>query len=164
MGCLEEGCCAGCEYWEDRMRIRCTAASAGVLVSCAWWIFIDAVSVVKHNNDPVTVEAVAYLPAIGATIAFVMINAMDWGALNADDMSYHGGERTAYCNRAILAFALLLGFGSIVGAIMLLKDWAQGDVGGIEPDSVYPGVAVLLSTMLIFIATFVMRLGTAFAS
>ena len=75
--CLEEGCCAGCEYWEDRTRIRCTAGAAGVLISAAWWVFIDAVSLAKYQDDPVTVEAVAYLPAIGATIAFIMINAMD---------------------------------------------------------------------------------------
>jgi len=140
--------------------VRVFSYTSGIMMGLAWWIFIDACNVTRHYHpDALQVKAQLYLPGIGSTISFFIIAFMDWGALNADEYSYHGGKMVRYQARALLIFAILLSITCIS-----LAGWALSDVyidkngiKGVIPESDYGGVAVLLQCILIFVASFVMR-------
>jgi hypothetical protein len=160
MQCLED-----VEFGEGRSRTRTFSMIAGVLFAVAWWLFIDAAAVTSATlKDPETslgIKPVMYLPGIGTSLAFVTINCMDWSALNADEFSHYGGSRTRLQARGLLTISILLGLGSIIGAIVLFANVYANKEGwkGQIPDSVYPGAAVFVQSTLIFIAGFVMRFG-----
>lgn len=59
-------------------------------------------------------------------------------------------------HRAFVLFCVILSVGALVGSILVLTHSYAGNAFG-EP--VWPGVAVLLQNVLIFLATLVMRGG-----
>lgn len=161
------------EYWEAKQKARLLSIVSGLLFSIGWWVFIDAVQyhnkVTAATEDP-SIESDEqpiifgfWMPGICTTLSFFMINSMDFGALNADEMTYHGGAGTALKARAFLIFSLLVALGCLTGATYVLVD-TYADGNAVTKDKVvtssYPGVAIFLQTFLIFISTWVMRLGT----
>jgi hypothetical protein len=152
-----------CELGEldPRVRERIFSAFGGAIFALAYWIFIDAILSIQHYKDTLQPFAALYLPGIGCTVMFGIVNLMDWSALGADDLSHFDSERTKLGARAILVFAILLGLSSLVGALVLLSDvYAQKKgINDKKPDSIYPGAAVLLQTMLLFMSSFITRLG-----
>ena len=68
-----------------------------------------------------------YMPGICMTLMFFMVTGMDWGALGADEMTYHGGTGTALKAKGFLLFAVLIATDTVnVIAAFLLDhfDWS----------------------------------------
>mmetsp|Transcript_17563 Transcript_17563/g.28425 ORF Transcript_17563/g.28425 Transcript_17563/m.28425 type:complete len:168 (-) Transcript_17563:926-1429(-) len=154
--------CEDLEYLDERYRLRVFTWSAGCVFSLAWWLFIDAVSQTAHINtseDDLTVKPQLYLLGFGSTIAFFIISFMDFGALQADEYSYHGGRMVKYQSRALLIFAILLSLTCIIISIYVLSDVyiQKKGIKGKIPKDTWPGVAIFLQNTLIFIASFLMR-------
>ena len=66
--------------------------------------------------------------------------------------------------RSFVVFALLIALGSLAGAVYILADQYVGKATEMQNQeqpspSLYPGVAILLQCLLIFVATWVMRFG-----
>lgn len=122
-----------------------------------WWIFIDAVAYAKFRDFQIPIDFVKTLPGIGTTLAFFGINSMDWGAVTADALTYHG-DNVACKARTFVVFCLVLSMSSVVGSIVIL---ANVYVDNEFEESVYPGTAIFAQAVLIFIATFFMKLLTA---
>lgn len=92
---------------------------------------------------------------------FVIIQLMDWEALYADDLTHHDSFQARMGARALLTFAICLGLGSLFGSIVIFADvYAQGKgINGIKPESTFPGAAIFLQSMLLFMGSFITRLG-----
>ena len=105
-----------------------------------------------------------YMPGICMTLMFFMITGMDWGALGADEMTYHGGTGTALKAKGFLLFAVLIGLGCLTGAVYVLVDtYTDGhptDPALYVVTSAAPGIALFMQNILIFVAAWVMRMGT----
>mmetsp|Transcript_16961 Transcript_16961/g.33108 ORF Transcript_16961/g.33108 Transcript_16961/m.33108 type:complete len:164 (-) Transcript_16961:162-653(-) len=156
MGCRED-----LEYMDDRQRLRIFSWGSGILFSLGWWIFIDAVAQNGYEHDPLNVKAQLYLLGVGTTLSFIILSFMDWSALSADEYSHHGGIMVRYQTRALLGFALALGAFCIITSIWVLHNVYvnQKGIGGVIPDSTYPGIAIMFQCILIFSSAFVLKLG-----
>ena len=114
----------------------------------AWWLYIDGTA---STDDSFTKDAAAYtwLPGVGMSLAFLMLNMLPWESLNADDAAYHGGN-VALKARCWLVFAMLVAMGSLSGAIKIfVSDYANRD--GCDGNCKYAGVALFVQCILIFI-------------
>ncbi|GLE08989.1 hypothetical protein PINS_up020464 [Pythium insidiosum] len=65
---------------------------AGILFGVGWWILIDGAASAAHNNSQIPFNFIKYLPGIGSSLAFFLINSIDWEMLSADSMTYHDGD------------------------------------------------------------------------
>jgi hypothetical protein len=113
--------------------------------------------VASADDNGFTSDAAAYswLPGVGMSIAFILLNVMDWGMLNADPMMYNG-TNVALKARGQLIFTMVIAMGSLSAAVyMSIHDYFQN-----KDNSLYAGVALLVQNLLIFAASFVMRVGT----
>ena len=99
---------------------------------------IDAAVFVDRKDEKLKLEPVLWLPGVGATIMFFIVVLMDWGALYADELTHFHARETRLAARGVLLFAVLLGLGSVLGAIFILADVYAGHKGlnGNIPDSV----------------------------
>lgn len=71
-------------------------------------------------RDSVTeTQGYAWIPLLGATIVFLMINGMKWSELREDGMN---DPRTAAKARIFLIAALFIACGSIAGSGFLMAD------------------------------------------
>ena len=157
------------EGWEENDRVRVLSSVAGLLFGLGWWCFIDAASVARSEGYAISVSGEQYLPGIACTLGFFMINCIDWGTLSADDFSYHNAGSAKCKARAFVVLAVLLELSGIVGAIVIIVETyspqlkadaesACNDKG--ETCSLWPGIAVLIQAVVIFVSTFIMRMGT----
>lgn len=145
------GCCSE----DSDTRARVGSYIAGFMFALGWWFFIDAVAYTSHRNLTETIDFVKWLPGIGTSLALFGINSMDWGAVSADSMSYHG-DNVACKARTFVVFCLLVSISSLVGSIVILaKDYVDNN------EALWPGVAIFLQATFIFFATFLMKLLTA---
>lgn len=149
------------ENLDNRSRIRLFCTLGGAIFSLAWWIMIDAAVFVDVTYDQLRLKPVLWLPGVGTTIMFLIVVLMDWDALYADELTHFRARETRLGARAVLTFAILLGLGSLLGAIIILAHVYAGRNGldGAIPESVYPGVAIFVQTFLLFVGGFVTRLG-----
>eukprot|EP00743_Colponemidia_sp_Colp-15_P007752 GILK01008394.1.p1 GENE.GILK01008394.1~~GILK01008394.1.p1 ORF type:complete len:180 (-),score=11.48 GILK01008394.1:165-641(-) len=144
-------------YKNDRLLTIATAA-AGVLFAVGWLLFIDGAAYATYTDDKVSVNFVCSLPAIGITLVFFMINLMDWGQLSADHMTYHG-ENVALKARAFLVFTSLAALSCLFGALyVFVTRWVHPHEGDPSPDSLWPGIAIVLQAFFVLISGLVYRL------
>ncbi|DAZ92481.1 TPA: hypothetical protein N0F65_012711 [Lagenidium giganteum] len=129
---------------------------SGLLFGVGWWIFIDGAAYAAHHNSQIPFNFIKYLPGILTTLAFVMLNSLDWGMLSADSMTYHGGSDVACRARTFVLFCVLMAVGAFVGSILVLTHSYVGNAFG---ESTWPGVAILLQNFLLFLSTIIMRIG-----
>ena len=140
---------------------NCLSTLAGIFFGTGWWFFVDGVAYsrfqAEQGEDVVLVDAKQYLPGFGVTIALVMVCGMDWGAINADDFSY-SGSNVATKARCFLGLGVVIAMASIVGAIVIIveeyDDKCPDDAG---VSCLWPGIAILLQTIFISLATFFLR-------
>ena len=154
--CCENGCCE----CSPRAKTSYFSLAAGIVFGIAWFLLIDAIAYSSHINGQSgkkqEFKFIFILPAVGTTLAFFCINTIDWGALNADEFMYSSPRVKVYARIAV-CFGVMLGVGSIVGSIFILaNDFGKGDYF-----SQYPGIAIMLNAIFIFLSTWVMRFGTA---
>jgi uncharacterized membrane protein len=128
---------------------------AGVVFGAGWWAFFDGIGYgVAFANDDASraAQGYAWLPLFGATIAFVMINAMMWSELRDNERA----PTVAAKARIFLLVALFVMMASIAGAAFIMVDKFLARNGTYQ----WAGISVLVGTLLVSLATFVMRFGT----
>jgi len=119
------------------------AYAAGFSFAIGWWLWIDANVYSHHTNDPVQVSGVHYIPGIISTIGLIMVNLVSWSDLNGVNFLSDNVSAKA---RIWLLFAFVVSFaGLVVGVWMAVVHWFQGN-----PNSQYPGVALIVQNLLIF--------------
>ncbi|GLD98212.1 hypothetical protein PINS_up006909 [Pythium insidiosum] len=129
---------------------------AGILFAVGWWILIDGAASAAHNNSQIPFNFIKYLPGIGSSLAFFLINSIDWEMLSADSMTYHDGDGVACKARTFVLLCVLMSIGALIGSIFVLT---HTYVDNAFQETTWPGVAVLLQNVLIFLSTLVMRAG-----
>eukprot|EP00744_Colponema_vietnamica_P010154 GILI01014382.1.p1 GENE.GILI01014382.1~~GILI01014382.1.p1 ORF type:complete len:159 (+),score=38.78 GILI01014382.1:61-537(+) len=131
---------------------------AGLLFGFSWFLFIDAHALASINHDPVSVTFVSYLPGIAMTIFLIAVNLMDWGSLSATEFTYIG-DNVALKAKTYLFVSFLVAFSALFGAVFtLITKYANPASGQPVPHSVYPGVALLVQTVGIFVSALLFRL------
>ena len=85
-----------------------TSTASGILFGLAWWILIDAIVATKNEPVQFSIPVVFgfYVPGIGVTLTFLMINGIDWSGLTGDEMS-HSGTNGAFGGLEVQVKALL---------------------------------------------------------
>jgi len=94
-------CGDSCNDWarENNLLPKMMALVGGLLCGIGWFLFVDgtAKGIQLEREGGIgadgTTHKVAYyswLPAFFATAAFIMLNTIPWGRLNADETEYHG--------------------------------------------------------------------------
>mmetsp|Transcript_28183 Transcript_28183/g.78904 ORF Transcript_28183/g.78904 Transcript_28183/m.78904 type:complete len:166 (-) Transcript_28183:121-618(-) len=146
-------------------KARKASIAAGVIFGIAWWVYIDGAA---YGNcykrdaagdcvaDSVASKAAGYhwLPGLGVTIAFIMINGMKWEELSGDSL---GGDDSAIASKARcwLIAAMLIGLGCIAAALFIMVEvFVRGD-----SLTEWTGISVFVQCLLIFLSAWVMRFG-----
>ena len=104
------------------------------------------------QNDAQTnaTQGYAWLPPFAATIMFFCINAMLWSELFENETVHDNS--TVKKARLFLFFALVVGFAGVIGAAFLTASFTR-----LTNAYQWAGVSVLVSTLLISFAAFLMR-------
>ncbi|KAJ0392784.1 hypothetical protein P43SY_010591 [Pythium insidiosum] len=129
---------------------------AGLLFGIGWWIFVDGAASAAHNDSQIPFNFIKYLPGIGSSLAFFLLNSLDWEMMSADSMTYHDGDGVACKARTFVLLCVAMSIGALIGSIFVLT---HTYVDNPFDESTWPGVAVLLQNVLIFLSTVVMRAG-----
>ena len=145
---------------EKRAKSRLWSIISGLVFGSAWWFFIDGAAVHKSSTEgfPFTF----FLPMVGQFVAFFLVNAIDWDALDPDSGLY--ANPNAPCiNRSILIFGLILQLGCLTGAVWILvgvyADRQDPFAEKLIDNSVVDGILILLANLLVFFSTWMMRWG-----
>jgi len=136
----------------EQFNLRETVLSylSGVIFAIAWWLWIDAHAFSnayeRHDtSSPVTFGH--YVPGIVSTFALVMINVVNWKDLGG--FNWGVSEDSVQTRvRLWLFFSLVVGFGGVIAAIWSATDHWFNMVP--KPDYEWPGIALILSNVLIF--------------
>jgi len=141
-----------------------------------WWILIDGYAYGASTGSPAAAATQGYgwLPPFGATITFVMMNGMRWSELREDVT----GDTTAAAKaKLFLILSLFIACGSVVGAAVLMVSqcaWAfdcawrtaltwlsqSNKFTAAEDITPWTGISCLVSTLVIILASWIMRIGT----
>lgn len=145
---------------DGQSRSRGTIASvvAGIMFGVAWWLYIDGTSYgIRQAEDDTTKRAAGYswLPPLGVTIALVMINGMEWKELRSD--GYGVDQATANRAKLFLMGALLIAFASVAGSVYIMSSVFLDTPGAYG----WAGSSVFVCCILIFMASWILRAGTA---
>lgn len=130
---------------------------AGMLFGVGWWMFIDGFASCGTSGDDCgatsSTSGYAWLPLVGATIVFVMLNAMRWSELN-DDVT--GDTSAAIKARIFLIFTLLIAIACMAGSGFIMADKF------LRVDGTYKwsGVSCFAGTLTILASAFLMRFTT----
>mmetsp|Transcript_148369 Transcript_148369/g.360166 ORF Transcript_148369/g.360166 Transcript_148369/m.360166 type:complete len:155 (-) Transcript_148369:144-608(-) len=140
----------------DLKKARNMALIAGVIFGIGWWVYIDGAAWGSAQNDPVADKAAGYhwLPGLGVTIAFVMINGMRWQELSDENPS------VATRARCFLISALVIALACISVSLFIMVEVFIND----DTLATWTGISVFIQCLLIFVAAFVMRAGNMPAS
>ncbi len=154
-------CCDEINHMDERVRMRAFSWIGGLLFAFGWWIFIDAVNIVKHNQDELPVKPQLYLLGVGTSISWLIIVCLDWTGLTADEFSHHGGDMVKIKTWALLLIALALALTCIILSIYVFSHvYAEKHgIDGLIPDDDYPGAAIIVQCLCLFFSSIFMRLG-----
>eukprot|EP00441_Pelagodinium_beii_P005953 CAMPEP_0197684286 /NCGR_PEP_ID=MMETSP1338-20131121/99282_1 /TAXON_ID=43686 ORGANISM="Pelagodinium beii, Strain RCC1491" /NCGR_SAMPLE_ID=MMETSP1338 /ASSEMBLY_ACC=CAM_ASM_000754 /LENGTH=141 /DNA_ID=CAMNT_0043265983 /DNA_START=46 /DNA_END=468 /DNA_ORIENTATION=- len=140
---------------DDEVSPRATVSSllAGVLFGAAWWIYIDGAALGAQAGNEVAKSANAYswLPGIGATVSFLMINLLLWSQISDAETD----KRAACIARGFLIAAMMIGLGCIAAALFIMVDVFLNN----EAAYTWTGIATFIQCLLIFVSSFIMRFG-----
>jgi len=151
MSCIEGLDCSGIG---DKRNLLCSVF-AGSLFTVGWWILIDAAAAYPDTKE--FTHAYHTCGVIG-TIALFMINSVSNGQIRGD-LSYTDGCIGSIGARLWLFFGFLCAFASLITASWILFGPYVADNYGPDPLDVYPGVAVFLQNLFIFISCMVFKFG-----
>lgn len=144
---------AGAE--ERPLKPRVCAIVAGVFFSTAWWVIIGG------SVDPTygpQINGEYYLPLIFQVVSFFMINLISWEALDAANMDMYDDGRKVLCvNRSIFLCGVLIQLTALVFSVFIMVTDYADPVNEKNPGS---GVTIILSNMLLFLSTWLMRYGS----
>ena len=88
-----------------------------------------------------------------------MVAGLDWQQLTADEFSYKGSNVQLKA-QAFLTFAILLGLGSIAGAVAALVGYVDYQEHPTNQAGAWPGLAILFQSVFVFLSGFVLKLGS----
>mmetsp|Transcript_14679 Transcript_14679/g.51109 ORF Transcript_14679/g.51109 Transcript_14679/m.51109 type:complete len:152 (-) Transcript_14679:125-580(-) len=130
-------------------KARNASLIAGVVFGLAWWIYIDGAA--SGSGNAVADKAAGYhwLPGLGCTIAFVMINGMKWEELSDDTPA------VATRARCFLISAMIIALGCIAASLFIMVEVFIRDDAATQ----WTGIAVFIQCLLIFVSAFIMRFG-----
>ncbi|KAI9918252.1 hypothetical protein PsorP6_011321 [Peronosclerospora sorghi] len=133
---------------------------AGLLLGVAWWICADAAGSAAYLHSNISFDFVKYLPGIMSTLAFFLVNTLEWGMLS-EDARFLYGPGVATRARCFVLFCITILLAALVGSILVLT---HTYVNNKFNESTWPGVAIVLQNVCILLGTFVMRVGTIAAA
>lgn len=145
-------------------------------VGIGWWLFIDGMVTGQKLNGQTTkdVAGYAWLPGVGVTLAFVMINGFDWDYMRSDANEMFSGSNVGFKARCFLFVAILMGLGSLCGAMFIMMGKYRACAPDLAPcaripgrqqrlapavnatptpaEGVWPGVSIFAQSCLVFFA------------
>uniref|UniRef100_M4BU67 Uncharacterized protein n=1 Tax=Hyaloperonospora arabidopsidis (strain Emoy2) TaxID=559515 RepID=M4BU67_HYAAE len=142
----------------DPGKLSCYAA--GVLLGIGWWIIADGAASAAYHNSHISFDIVKYLPGIVATLAFFLINTVNWDMLS-DDARFTYGSEVATRARCFVVSCMALSVASLVGSVLV---FTRTYVNNKYNESAWPGAAIVFQNGFILMGTFVMRVGTIAAA
>jgi len=137
------------------LRETILSSLSGVIFAIGWWIWIDANVFLSTVNkiDPVQIQFEYYIPSLGGTLALLMINAVSWQDIH-DSGFWGNGPRAKIWLLASFVVAFLSVIGSLWVAIAI---WFSPPASHNQPLSLYPGFAIIIQNVLIFVAALLYR-------
>jgi len=155
-GCLEIVRIPNMRDWfqeGDRRNLVASVAS-GALFFFGWWLAIDAAVVYPNKDD---LKDVFHICGVFATISMFMVNGVSSATLESPD-SYTNGCLGVRGARIWFFFGCLMGFGSLIGASYILFGEYVAQTN-FKPTATYPGVAIFLQNLSIFLASLIFKFG-----
>lgn len=157
MECRPPECC---ESLAERRNMIASIVS-GIFFFVGWWIFIDAAvydsyiaKTTEGQNPEVNMWYITI--AVVSTIAFFFVNAVSNGQIRGD--TYTGGCMGQTGARIWLFIGFLLSFAGLIAATWILFQIYIIDKGN-QYEGVWPGVAVFLQNLFIFVASIIFKFG-----
>jgi len=163
-GCLERIRVPDMEWFREGNRRNLVASVvSGVLFFFGWWLAIDAAAVYTAKSEEgykTDLKDVFHICGVFATISMFMINGVSSAALESPD-SYTDGCLGTNGARIWFFFGCLMGFGSLIGASYILfgEYVTQHENATFKPTYTYPGVAIFLQNLFIFMASLIFKFG-----
>jgi len=157
-GCLERIRLPDMEWLQVGNRRNLVASVvSGVLFFFGWWLAIDAAAVYPEKTE---LKDVFHICGVFATISMFMVNGVSSATLESPD-SYTEGCLGANGARIWFFFGCLMGFGSLIGASYILfgEYVAPPEKATFVPNTTYPGVAIFLQNLFIFMASLIFKFG-----
>lgn len=140
------------ENWEaNEKRNLFSSVLSGLFFSIGWWIIIDAAAIYTKQSELLDAY---HTCGVMATVAMFMVNMVSNEQVRGD--AVEGGCMGSYGARIWLFLGLMLSFGSLIAACWILFD---GYVITATRSPVYPGVAVFLQNLFIFLASIIYKFG-----
>ncbi|XP_076637106.1 transmembrane protein 50A [Colletes latitarsis] len=121
---------------------------AGTLFFVGWWFIIDA-----HAKYPGEMLNEYYICAVFGVISFIMVNSVTNAQVRGD--AYNGGFLGARGVRCWLFFGFVMGFAEIIAACWILF----ADFIAAGPQHYWPGIALFLQNMFIFLGSLIYKFG-----
>ena len=148
----------------QRQKSQKGAIVAGLIFGVACWLMV---SVAVDNNEDCPFRFLFCLPFIGAIIGFIMINVISWESMDAQNAYQYSNPNVPCINRSVMIFGTLIGLSCVGGSVAVLVNWyAEPKYTKITPVPCNPkagdirdGLLNVTATVLIFISSWVMRLG-----
>ncbi|KAG7377729.1 hypothetical protein PHYPSEUDO_011074 [Phytophthora pseudosyringae] len=134
--------------------------AAGLLLGVGWWVLADGAASAAYRDSQIPFDWVKYLPGVVSTLAFFLVNSVDWGMLSEDARFAYGSEAAARA-RCFVAFCMALALATLAGAVLV---FTRTYVNNPFHESAWPGAAIVFQNGFILMATFVMRVGTIAAA
>lgn len=154
-GCLDNCSCTIEAEWFESVRSKrnsIAAALSGFIFFGGWWFGIDAASIYPSNDD---FPQGLHVLAVFSTISFFMINSVSNSLVRGDD-SYNSGCLSTNGARVWIFFGYLFGFATIIASCwLMLSEFILHN----KRPYVYPGVAIFLQNIFIFIASLIFKFG-----
>lgn len=121
---------------------------AGLLFFSGWWIIIDVGARYKAEEF----HGALYILGMFGTLSFVIVNSISNSQLR--DEGYDTVNPRAA--KACLLIGFILGFSALTGSVwILISEYGSGK----ENMPVYPGVALLIQNILIFLGSLTFKFG-----
>ncbi|KAL7644051.1 UNVERIFIED_CONTAM: hypothetical protein RMT77_004863 [Armadillidium vulgare] len=140
-----------CNEWEEtEKRNFITSVLSGCLFFGGWWIVIDAAAQYPSNDQFLHAY---HTCGVMATLAMFMVNSVSNSQIAGEGMT--DGCLGLMGSRVWFFLGLMLTFGSMIGACWIL-------FGGFvipKVDPQWPGVAVFLQNMFIFLSSIIFKFG-----
>ena len=128
-------------------RFHHSIQSYGTQFFSGWWIIID----VGSRYDSESFHGAFYLLGIFGTISFIIVNSISNSQLREDGYDTTSPRAAKGC----LLLGFIFGFSALTGSVwILIAEYASGKYA-----NAYPGVALLIQNVLIFLGSLTFKFG-----
>uniref|UniRef100_A0A6G1S775 Transmembrane protein 50A n=1 Tax=Aceria tosichella TaxID=561515 RepID=A0A6G1S775_9ACAR len=121
--------------------------AAGIFFFSGWWIIID----VGARYTSQDFHGAFYLFGIFGTLSFIIVNSISNSQLRDEGFDTVNPRAAKAC----LLVGFILGFSALTGSVwVLISEYASS-----KHTNAYPGVALLLQNILIFLGSLIFKFG-----